>query len=298
MTLKPVPSKELETVHLQVDPRKRGEGVLLVVGGVDAGRVLRIKAGVVSTLGRLPDCTFSFDDPSLSRVHAQVMVIGQEYLLQDAGSRNGTFLNEARLTEAAKLKHGDRLQIGTLTLNFLLADESEVAELSRVFDAAVRDGLTRVYNRKYLQDRLATELAFALRGGADLSLIMFDVDHFKRVNDTYGHPGGDAVLREVALKLGEGLRAEDTLARYGGEEFVILCRELSLAEAAAIAERQRAAIEAHTVRLDEAVVRVTASAGVAALSECQPKDQQTLLGLVDQRLYQAKSGGRNRVVSG
>jgi len=298
VTLKPVPSKELETVHLQVDPRKRGEGVLLVVGGVDAGRVLRIKAGVVSTLGRLPDCTFSFDDPSLSRVHAQVMVIGQEYLLQDAGSRNGTFLNEARLTEAAKLKHGDRLQIGTLTLNFLLADESEVAELSRVFDAAVRDGLTRVYNRKYLQDRLATELAFALRGGADLSLIMFDVDHFKRVNDTYGHPGGDAVLREVALKLGEGLRAEDTLARYGGEEFVILCRELSLAEAAAIAERQRAAIEAHTVRLDEAVVRVTASAGVAALSECQPKDQQTLLGLVDQRLYQAKSGGRNRVVSG
>ena len=298
-SLKSVPSKEVDTVHLGSAPSvARREGVLIMVGGIDAGRVLPIASGVVTTLGRAAECTFSFDDPGLSRVHAHLLVFGQEYVVQDASSRNGTFVNDARITgsEPTKLRHGDRVQIGALTFNFLLVDSEEVEALNRVFDAAVRDGLTNVYNRKHLHERLTCELSFAHRAGSEVSLVMFDVDHFKQVNDTYGHLAGDAVLRAVAHALGQVIRKEDTLARYGGEEFVIVCREIEAAAAMQMADRLRRDVEALPISVGSEVIHVTVSAGVAAISECETPDQQGLLGLADRRLYQAKSGGRNRVV--
>lgn len=293
--------KQQDTMHVDVEPRSvRRKGVFTVAVGVDAGRVLSIPVGSVSTLGRAPDCTFPFDDASLSRVHAQVLVIGPDYVIQDAGSRNGSYVNDARIPGPVKLRDGDRVQIGLETiLRFALVGEQEEEGLKRVYEAAVRDGLTGVYNRKHLEERLAAELAFATRNNTNLSLAMFDVDHFKRVNDTFGHLSGDTVLRAVAWALSQGIRTEDTLARYGGEEFVIICREVDLPGATLMADRLRWNIGQMPINLGPQAIHVTASAGVASLTDCGPnRDRETLLGLADQRLYQAKEGGRNRVVGG
>jgi two-component system, cell cycle response regulator len=293
--------KQLDTLHVDVSPRStRRKGVFTVVVGIDAGQVLSIPQGAVSTLGRAVECTFPFDDASLSREHAQVLTIGPDYVLQDAGSRNGSYVNDVRTTGPVKLKHGDRVQIGVTTiLNFSLVTDEEEASLKRVYEAAVRDGLTGVYNRKHLEERLAAELAFSVRNSTNLSLIMLDVDHFKRVNDTFGHLAGDTVLKAVAWSLSQGIRTEDTLARYGGEEFVVLCREIDLPTATQVADRLRWSIGSMPINVGTQVIHVTTSAGVAALSDCgAQRDRETLLGLADQRLYMAKEGGRNRVVGG
>jgi diguanylate cyclase (GGDEF)-like protein len=270
-----------------------------VTSGLDAGRVLPIPAGDIVTLGRAAECTFSFDDASLSRGHARVMRVGSEYVLRDDGSRNGTFVNNQRLSKATTLRDGDRVQLGSNTmLRFTLVDEAEEAALRKVYEAAILDGLTGVFNRKHLEERIAAELAFSLRHGAPLAVVIVDVDHFKKVNDTYGHLAGDAVLKAVASLLAKSLRPEDVLARYGGEEFVVLARATSTEQAAELAERLRSAIESTAVTFEDKLIRVTASSGVASLSEPTiAKEREALLAAADGRLYRAKSSGRNRVVA-
>jgi two-component system cell cycle response regulator len=294
----PRSTKQLDTLFVEGEPRStRRKGVFTVAGGIDAGRVLSISPQQVSTLGRAPDCTFPFDDVGLSREHAKVLVIGHDYVITDAGSRNGSYVNDVRITGPVKLHDGDRVQLGSTILRFALVDELEEEGLQRIYEAAVRDGLTGVYNRKHLEERLAAELAFATRHETNLSVIMLDVDHFKRVNDTFGHLAGDTVLKAVSWVLSQGLRTEDMVARYGGEEFVVLSRGIDLATGTQIADRLRWNISATPINVGTQMIQVTASAGVATLTCCGPnRDRTTLLGLADQRLYQAKQMGRNRVV--
>ena len=250
------------------------------------------------TFGRSTDCTYPFEDPSLSREHAIVMRVGNDYTLKDGGSTNGTFVNDVRVPTTAVLRDGDRLQLGLHTmLRFALVSADEEAALRRVYDAAIKDGLTGVYNRKYLEERLLSELAFAARHQTLLSVIIIDVDHFKKVNDTFGHLAGDAVLRNVARVFGGGMRPEDVVARYGGEEFVVALRGIPLQEAAVVAERLRREVEASVVDFEGQPIRVTSSAGVACSNEFQVADKVALLGAADGRLYKAKSSGRNRVVA-
>ncbi|HWL85746.1 MAG TPA: GGDEF domain-containing protein, partial [Polyangiaceae bacterium] len=172
---------------------------------------------------------------------------------------------------------------------------------------ALYDGLTRVYNRKHLDERLDVEVAFAMRHGTELSVILIDVDHFKRVNDTYGHLAGDAVLRTTAQVMAHSLRHEDLLARYGGEEFVVVARGTSLDNAVLVADRLRNSIAATMVPFEEHLLHVTVSAGVASIRDCGPGAtnanvsdlpalKTSLLSTADQRLYAAKQAGRNRVV--
>lgn len=281
---------------------KQTRAVLTTAGTEDTGRVLAVPASGATSLGRGENCTYRFDDDNVSGLHAQLVVIGDAYMLADQRSTNGTFLNEERITAPARLKNGDRIRLGpSLALRFNLMDEDEQQALVRMYEAALLDGLTRVFNRKHLEERLDTELAFAVRHGAELSVIMLDVDFFKKVNDNHGHPAGDAVLRHVAAQLGKALRTEDLLARYGGEEFVVVTRGTALAEARVVAERLRRAVEESPIELPAAAgaepvrLSVTASLGVAALSECAAKEKPALLQLADERLYRAKQSGRNRV---
>jgi two-component system, cell cycle response regulator len=296
----PRSSKQMDTYIVEAEPRSRHrKGVFTVASGIDAGRVLSIPTGQgqVSTLGRAPECTFPFDDVGLSREHAKVVVIGSEYVITDVASRNGTYVNDDRISKPVKLTQGDRVQLGSTLLHFALVSAEEEEALKRVYEAAVRDGLTGVYNRKHLEERLAAELSFAIRNDTNLVVVMFDVDHFKRVNDTFGHLAGDAVLKTVAWVLSQGLRAEDMVARYGGEEFVVLARGIDLGTGTQVADRLRWNIGATPMNVGLQVIHVTASAGVASLTCCGPnRDRATLLGLADQRLYQAKQMGRNRVV--
>jgi two-component system cell cycle response regulator len=157
------------------------------------------------------------------------------------GSRNGTRINGVGITDAPhRLERGDIIELGLQTvLRVSFADEAETRYARQMYDAVLRDGLTGVYNRRYFESRLRTEIAFARRHETNLALVMIDIDHFKLINDTHGHPVGDAVLCWLVDLVELGIRTEDVFARYGGEEFAILCRETGEEQAAIVAERVR-----------------------------------------------------------
>ncbi|MBY0239544.1 MAG: sensor domain-containing diguanylate cyclase [Burkholderiaceae bacterium] len=165
------------------------------------------------------------------------------------------------------------------------------------------DSLTGVYNRRYMDRRLLEEISRARRQDYDISFMYIDIDHFKRVNDTIGHQGGDEVLREVAARIKNELRLSDSLARFGGEEFVVLLINANLDSAAFVAERIRASIAASMIEVSASVrISVTASLGVACLDRSMldtPVEAAAmeLIAQADAALYQAKDGGRNRVIS-
>jgi len=168
---------------------------------------------------------------------------------------------------------------------------------TRLQDESTHDVLTRLFNRRYLDDRLAAEMSFARRHGTDLSVVLIDVDHFKAVNDLHGHGAGDDVLTEVASRLQHCLRAEDVAARLGGEEFVAILRTTNLAAARIVAERIRGVIEATAVRLQPISIPITISAGCASLGQTRAANPKELLAAADAQLYAAKRAGRNRVMS-
>lgn len=276
----------------------RTKGILTIVSGPEAGKIVPVTQGDVVTLGRSEECTMRFEDTSLSRVHARVMYVMNTYMLGDAGSTNGTFVNDERISKAAHLEDGDRILLGTNTvLRFSLVSDEEEEALRRVYEAAVLDALTGVANRKHLEERLEAELAFAVRHDADLSVIIADLDHFKRVNDTHGHLAGDEVLKCAAQRLKQALRTEDFVGRYGGEEFLIVARGTPVAQAVALADRLRAGVSSDPIVFAGQPIVVTMSAGIASLADCGPtKDRASLLAAADERLYLAKERGRNRVV--
>lgn len=292
-------SEKASTLVVDVSPASiRRKGVLTVVGGAHAGRILDLPQTETISFGREPTCTYPFEDASLSRTHAMVMWVAGECLIRDAGSTNGTFVNDARIDKAHKLSDGDRIQLGLGTvLRFAFVAPQEEAALRNLYDASVRDGLTGVFNRKHFEERLAAELNYAAQAQSPLSLILIDVDHFKRVNDNHGHLAGDHVLKEVARRITTALRPEHLLARYGGEEFVLVCRNTPIDEALALAEHLRKLLAHHPVDIGKGTIPITASLGVASLSCCATDpNREALLGTADGRLYRAKEAGRNRVV--
>jgi two-component system, cell cycle response regulator len=279
-------------------PAIRSRAVLVMMSGPELGRVISVKEGSL-TLGRSEECDARLDDSSLSRVHAQIVRVVGNWMFADKGSTNGSTINDRRVEQPQRLADGDRIRLGSsTTLRFALVDEKEEQALQSVYQATTLDALTGVANRKQLEQRLDAELAFAVRHDAPLSVILVDVDHFKRVNDEHGHLAGDAVLKNVAATLSRGVRTEDVIARYGGEEFLTIARGIGKDEATVMAERLRQLVNASSTAFDGREIRVTVSAGVASLTCCGPRrDKVTLLGLADARLYRAKQGGRNRVVA-
>jgi diguanylate cyclase (GGDEF)-like protein len=171
---------------------------------------------------------------------------------------------------------------------------------ARLQEESIRDGLTKVYNRRYLDERLPIEMAFASRQRTELAVIMLDVDNFKTINDLHGHSAGDEVLTSLAARMRSCLRAEDMIARFGGEEFTVVLRTTDLAGAHVAAERLRRLIAASPIRLPGSTVPIpiTISAGCASLAETRAAGPAPLLAAADRRMYAAKQAGRNRVVSG
>jgi diguanylate cyclase (GGDEF)-like protein len=190
------------------------------------------------------------------------------------------------------------LQFGPLvSFRYSITDAEETDMMNQLYEASVRDSLTGAYNREYLSERLNSEIAFALRHKSDTSLIMFDLDHFKRVNDGYGHQAGDLVLVEVCKQVAASLRTEDVLARYGGEEFAISVRGIDRVGTAQLAERLRVGTH-RSIRFQDSDIPISASVGCAMLNECEGEPTaEKLIAIADRRLYLAKHGGRNRVVS-
>ena len=265
----------------------------MVVAGGNVGAMYRVADGAV--LGRASEASVRIDTEEVSRRHARFVVRDGAFELEDLGSRNGTYVNGTGVSQPRRLEDGDKIEIGGIVLRFALFDHLDDQYQEQIYESSLRDGLTRAFNRKYFDERLDGEFAFSLRHNTPLSLLMVDVDHFKSVNDSWGHPAGDSVLVELTAHVLRVIRTEDVLARYGGEEFVVLSRGIRLVEAAAFGERLRSAIESHVFSCGAQRVPVTVSIGVAALPSTTIGQPEALVRAADEALYRAKALGRNRV---
>jgi two-component system cell cycle response regulator len=269
---------------------------LVVLCGNNVGEVFTLNQGV-TVLGRDDNAHVQIMDAGTSRQHAAVFYDPQKdrFQIHDLGSRNGTRLNGEPVSEPQTLARGDKIEIGMQTvLRVSYGDEAETQYARRMYDQVLRDGLTGVFNRRYLTERLDSEVAFAKRHKTALSLIMLDIDHFKKINDTYGHPTGDQVLKQLADRVMLTIRTEDVLTRYGGEEFAILCRDIAEASAAILAERVRSLVADRPFAIEAGELEVTVSLGVADLLDIEA-ESQALLDAADKALYVAKDSGRNCV---
>jgi diguanylate cyclase (GGDEF)-like protein len=247
-------------------------------------------------VGRGAESQIVLEGDSVSRRHAHLERRAGAWYVVDDGSTNGTYVNEEQIPREQLLNNGDRIKIGPSILKFLSGADAEAKYHEEIYRMTIVDGLTQIHNKRALFEALEKELMRARRYERDLSLLMFDIDFFKRINDQYGHLAGDHVLRELARVVQERIRREEVFARYGGEEFVILLPETPLPGAAALAENLRARVANHAFVFQGERIPVTVSIGTALLGE-NDKVASDLIQRADEKLYEAKRGGRNRVCS-
>jgi diguanylate cyclase (GGDEF)-like protein len=275
---------------------QRDRAYLIVLAGTNVGEMYRLEEGE-TFLGRGQNASVRLSDDGISRKHARIMQQGGEVVIEDLKSANGTMVNGIPVGSMQLLKDGDKIRLGSTTiLKFTYNDHLDESFQQQMYEAALRDGLTKAFNKKYFLDRLETEIAYARRHQAHLSLLMFDVDHFKRVNDTYGHLAGDFVLQKLAKISMSTVRTEDVFARYGGEEFGVICRGVPLPSAGVLAERLRSTVEATIFDHEGQRLPITISIGVAGHPEAPIETAAQLIAAADAALYEAKRGGRNRVL--
>jgi diguanylate cyclase (GGDEF)-like protein len=272
---------------------ERSHGCLVIIYGAHLGRRIALDAPV--ECGRASECDVSLDDEAVSRRHARVGWNGSAYSVRDLGSTNGTFVNGEQVNEKT-LRSGDQIKVGHNIFKFLSGDAIEAAYHEEIYRMMTVDGLTRVHNKRAFDQALERELSRSIRYRRALSLVLFDVDHFKQINDTRGHLAGDSVLTDLAGIAANNVRREDFLARVGGEEFALLLPEVALEGARVVAEKLRGLIAAHAFTFEGKSFGVTASFGAASLEANREVDAAALYGAADGRLYEAKRGGRNRVV--
>jgi len=269
--------------------------VLTVITGGAAGQMFTVTRGA-SVIGRGPDAQIRVIDDGISRRHARIRHDTGGLWIDDLASRNGTFINGVRVTEAAALRDGDKIQVGrTIVLRFAYHDDLDDSFHESLLSSALRDPLTKLFNKRYLLDRLDSELKFARRHDAPISLLLLDLDDFKKVNDTFGHLAGDAVLANLAGVLTKAVRNEDVVARFGGEELAIILRAITLEAATSLAERLRALVERTVTPHQGRELRATVSIGVASYPSTPVETIDQFLEAADKALYRAKHAGRNRV---
>jgi two-component system, cell cycle response regulator len=275
--------------------------LLTMLTGPAKGSVFRLNKEITK-VGRSESAEVSVADLGLSRIHARFLRVGSgretRFLLEDCESRNGTFVAGERISVPTVVTDGMRLAFGRRSLaRFTVQDALEEQALIDVHESALKDGLTRIYNRRVFDDRLKSEYAYAIRHDRTLALILLDIDHFKSVNDTFGHQAGDHVLQQVSTVLSSTLRTEDMCARFGGEEFAVIVRDTTPADAMVVAERIRALVAANQVSWAGQRLSVTVSVGLAcSLVMAASDDAVALLRRADEALYEAKRQGRNRVM--
>ncbi|MDH5674159.1 MAG: GGDEF domain-containing protein [Myxococcales bacterium] len=247
----------------------------------------------VTSIGRDRENDIVLDSDSVSRRHAKLEHRDGHFYVIDLDSTNGTFLNDDTPVTANQMRRGDQLKIGDTIFKYLSGSDVEAQYHETIFNMTITDGLTDISNKKQLDNVLDKEMPRARRHNRELSLLMIDIDHFKSVNDTYGHLAGDTVLRELAGVLQKRLREDDSLGRYGGEEFCAILPETSLAGAVQIAEELRLMVERHVFMVEGEKILVTISLGAAELND--DMDRKGFYKAADEMLYEAKRSGRNRV---
>jgi diguanylate cyclase (GGDEF)-like protein len=269
------------------------EACLVVIYGSDLGRKHNLEGSSI-TLGRSTKCDVQIDQESVSRAHSKIVNNGRSIRIRDLGSTNGTYVND-ELVEERTLVDGDFIKIGRTIFKFLSGGNIERAYHEEIYRLTTVDGLTQIYNKRYFAEALNREIARASRYRRELSLVIFDLDHFKEVNDTHGHLAGDSVLKTLAMTIKSKIRTEDVFARYGGEEFAIILPEIDGHNGHQFAEKIRRIVETTEFRFEAAKIPVTISMGVATLDLEEPT-AAALVKRADERLYEAKGAGRNCVM--
>jgi two-component system cell cycle response regulator len=275
-------------------PEGSGDDCLVVIYSPDAHNFgkRQVLGGEPLRVGRERGNQICLQSDSVSRRHCRIDKRKSAWFIKDLGSTNGTYVND-ELVEEYQLRKGDQLKIGDTIFKYLSGQDVEAQYHETIYRMTIMDGLTNVHNKRYLLETLERELPRAIRHQRALSLCMFDLDHFKQVNDTYGHIAGDYVLKEVAGVVRSRLRPDDVIARYGGEEFAVLLPETDLKGAAAIAEELRKLIAEKVFEFEGERIPVTISIGCTQLRG--EDDAIKLVKAADVKLYEAKRGGRNRV---
>jgi two-component system cell cycle response regulator len=269
-----------------------GDACIVVIYGPELGKRVRLGTAPFE-IGRSAKNDLSIDQESVSRNHARITFDGTSYWLADLRSTNGTLVNDIAIREQ-RLSDGDQVQVGRSILKFMTGENVEVQYHEEIYRLMTVDGLTQAFNRRYFNDALEREFNRSKRYQRALSLIVFDIDFFKRVNDSFGHLAGDNLLRNISAAVKPRLRREDIFARTGGEEFAVILPEVGLVGARTTAEKIRGIIQGTSLNLERHVIQCTVSLGVAELlgSEEAPEE---LYKVADAHLYEAKETGRNRV---
>lgn len=270
-------------------PKGSGSPCLVVIAGPGLGQQYDLADGIVD-IGRQQECVISVPSSKVSRRHASIQRVLGRYTVVDLGSTNGTYLNGQRLEKAQELSDGDNIKVGDLVLKYM-ESKLELQYHQQILSMATTDALTGVQNKRSFDECYGNSVLRALAEGSALSLVVYDVDHFKQINDTYGHAGGDMVLRELGA-LSQSLAEPHKVYRVGGEEFAVLVMDGGQA-ASSLAESLRSAVADRKFVHDSRTIPVSLSAGVAELSSGESAQQ--LYQRADANLYASKHGGRNRV---
>jgi diguanylate cyclase (GGDEF)-like protein len=288
-----------------------GDAILVVLhpAGANPGRRHTLTRNEHS-VGRRTDLDLHFDIDSVSRRHARFVRNGDEWYVEDLGSTNGTYVNDDAV-ERRLLEDGDIVRFGEAVVKFLAGTNIERAYHEEIYRLSILDGLTGVHNKRFFDEVLEREVARTMRHGGAVTLVLFDIDHFKKVNDTHGHLAGDTILVTLCRRLKPRVRREDVFARIGGEEFACLLPETSRTGALAFAEDFRDLVAREPFLSDGVSIPVTISLGVAVFepgelvstrsddgtqrSSFALREALDFLRRADEKLYEAKNAGRNRV---
>ena len=247
-------------------------------------------------VGRGAENHIVLDGDSVSRRHAHLEERASGWVCVDDGSTNGTYVNDEQIAREQALANGDRIKVGPTIFKYLSGQDVEAQYHEEIYRMTIIDGLTQAHVKRYLLEALEKEIIRARRHARDLSFIMFDIDHFKKINDVHGHLAGDFVLKELARIVQGRIRRDEVFARYGGEEFAIVLPETNLEGAKALADGLREKVEQSRFVFQNENIRVTVSIGVAMLGEAD-RTSMDLIKRADQKLYEAKRAGRNRVIA-
>jgi two-component system, cell cycle response regulator len=264
--------------------------------GPDIGRRISLQESQY-IVGRDSEAGLVVSRSSVSRQHARIYLDAEgAWWVEDLNSTNGTFVNEQRVSRPQALTDADQVRFGDAIYKFLSGSNIESAYHEAIHNMAIQDGMTGIHNKRYFTEFLDREISVCSRHNHPLTLVMFDVDHFKKVNDNFGHLAGDAVLKDLTARIRPRIRKEDLFARYGGEEFACVLPSTALAGGVVFAEQLRAMIEERPCMFDSQAIPFTISLGVTTLLREPNVDTAGLIKRADDNLYAAKRGGRNRVV--
>lgn len=286
---------QIVTTKAKVDePSQPMDPCLTQLSGLGSGQVFNLKNKTLK-IGRDSSCGIWVEDPHISRVHATIVDHNGKTNITDENSTNGVFINGKKI-QSSELNNGDRLLIGTrlyFKFSYEFADYQRVQ--NQKYLEANCDSLTKLYNKRYFTDILSREFSYSRRNKTPLSLLMIDIDFFKKINDSYGHLAGDYVLSRVGEMLKKGLRHENLACRYGGEEFAAILRNTPAWSAEVVAERVRSGVAALDLKYMSHPIKVTVSIGIATFDLDNFETYEELIKRADEYLYESKVTGRNKI---